>query len=177
MARTEAHTKDMQRPNELMASLTEKTKKHEAKLASWATKLTKCETAKYSEVECRLKFDADCDRLQDQLKTVEEQLESRTRAEAEELAFRQLKKETTNSFCLRVEKCLRGFEEWKIQMLKWMKLDLLERRLMGLKISGTIRHCQLGANGSLEDAVTVASDDFAFEYSSLRAVELFRNLE
>ncbi|OAE24000.1 hypothetical protein AXG93_4541s1020 [Marchantia polymorpha subsp. ruderalis] len=47
-------------------------KKQEAKLTSWATKLTKCETAKSSKVECRVKLDADRDRLRDQLKAVTE---------------------------------------------------------------------------------------------------------
>lgn len=54
--------------------------------------------------------------------------------EAAELAFRQLKE---------IERCLRGFVEWEVQTLKWIKLDSLERRLMGLKTSGTVRHLQL----------------------------------
>lgn len=39
-ARTEDHNKEVQRANELMASLAGQTKKHEVKLASWVTKLT-----------------------------------------------------------------------------------------------------------------------------------------
>ncbi|OAE22745.1 hypothetical protein AXG93_2035s1270 [Marchantia polymorpha subsp. ruderalis] len=128
-------------------------------------------------------------KLRDQLKTVEEQLEtSRTRAKLAELAFRQLKEETTDSLRLRIERCLRGFVELEVQTLKWMKLDSLERRLMGLKTNRTVRHRQLirlvnsfssrleearknleldilvvlrslGEDGSSTDAVTVASDE------------------
>lgn len=64
-ARTKAHNKEMQHANELMASLAEQTKKHEAELASWTKRLTECETAKSSEFECKLKLDADCDWLRD----------------------------------------------------------------------------------------------------------------
>ncbi|OAE24824.1 hypothetical protein AXG93_367s1000 [Marchantia polymorpha subsp. ruderalis] len=65
-----------------------KTKKHKAELASWWKKLTECKTAKSSEIECKLKLDVDCDRLRDQLKTVEKQLEMlRIREEAAKLAF------------------------------------------------------------------------------------------
>ncbi|OAE19485.1 hypothetical protein AXG93_1040s1490 [Marchantia polymorpha subsp. ruderalis] len=52
--RTEAHNKELQLANELMASLAEQMKKHEVELASWATKLM----AKSSEIECRVKLDA-----------------------------------------------------------------------------------------------------------------------
>lgn len=72
-AQTEAQNKEMQRANELMASLAEETKKHEAELASWTTKLTECETARSSGVECRLKLNADWNRLLAQLKMVEDQ--------------------------------------------------------------------------------------------------------
>ncbi|OAE28820.1 hypothetical protein AXG93_2534s1010 [Marchantia polymorpha subsp. ruderalis] len=65
-----------------------KTKKHKAELTSWAKRLTECKTAKSLEVKCRLKLDADCDRLRVQLKTVEQKLEaSRIRAKAAEWAF------------------------------------------------------------------------------------------
>lgn len=46
VAQTEAHTKEMQRANKLMASLAEQTKKHKAELANWAKRLTECETVK-----------------------------------------------------------------------------------------------------------------------------------
>ncbi|OAE26247.1 hypothetical protein AXG93_1007s1030 [Marchantia polymorpha subsp. ruderalis] len=62
---TKAHNEEMQSANELMASLAEETKKHEANLASWAKRLTECETAKSSKVKCRLKLDVNCDQLQD----------------------------------------------------------------------------------------------------------------
>lgn len=101
-------------------------KKHEVEMASWTTKLTECEMAKSSKVECRLKLDADCDRLRDQLKAITEQLEaSWTRVEVAELAFCQLKEETTDCLRMQVEKCLHGFVMWKVQTLKWLKLDSL----------------------------------------------------
>ncbi|OAE22652.1 hypothetical protein AXG93_328s1040 [Marchantia polymorpha subsp. ruderalis] len=170
-AQTEAQNKEMQRANELMASLAEETKKHEAELASWTTKLTECETA---------------------------------RAEAAELTFEQLKEETTDNLRLQVEKFLRGFVMWKVQTLKWMKLDSLERQLMGFKTSGTVgqHHLvrlvnsfsseleearenleildvlhRLGADGISEDVVTVMSNGFASESNSSRPVELSRNSE
>lgn len=55
-ARIESHNKLLQCANELMASLAELTKKHEAKLASWVHILTDCKTAKSLEVECRVKL-------------------------------------------------------------------------------------------------------------------------
>lgn len=75
-ARSEVHNRKLQRANELMASLAEPMKKHKVELADWAKKLTDCELAKFLEVECRVKFQADCDRLQNQLKAVTEMLEA-----------------------------------------------------------------------------------------------------
>lgn len=114
VACTEAHNKELQRVNELMASLAKEMKKHEVELASW-TELIECQTAKSSEIKCRLKLGADCDRLRDQLKAVTKQLETlRTRAEAIELTFCQLKEETIDYLSLR------DFIMWEFQMLKWL---------------------------------------------------------
>lgn len=116
-------------------------RKHKVNLADWMKKLMDCESAKSLEVECRVKFKADCDRMQNQLKSVMEQLKAlRTRAEEAEAAFRQLKEETTNSLRLRVKRCLRSFIIWKVQTLKWLKLDFLEQRLMSMKINMAARH-------------------------------------
>lgn len=200
VACTEAHNKELQRMNELMASLAKEMKKHDVELASW-TELIECETAKSSEIKCRLKLGADCDRLRDQLKAVRKQLETlRIRAEAVELTFCQLKEETIDYLSLR------DFIMWEIQMLKWLKLDSLERRLMVLKTSGTVGHQllarlihsfssgleearenleikilgmlrRLGVYGSSKNAVTVtaALDAIASESSSPRAVEMSRS--
>lgn len=120
----------MRRANELTASLAEQTQKHKAELASWMKRLIECETIKSSQIECRVKFDADCVRLRDQLKTVKEQLAmSRTRAKAAKLTVQLLEEQSTGSLRLRVEKCLCNYVKWKIQTLKWTKLDSLERRL------------------------------------------------
>ncbi|OAE24638.1 hypothetical protein AXG93_4863s1010 [Marchantia polymorpha subsp. ruderalis] len=53
-ARIEAHRRELQGSNELMANLVEQLRKHEVELANWAKKLTECESAKSLEVECRL---------------------------------------------------------------------------------------------------------------------------
>ncbi|OAE29953.1 hypothetical protein AXG93_669s1010 [Marchantia polymorpha subsp. ruderalis] len=125
------------------------------------------------------------------------------KAEAE---FRQLREETTDSLRLRIEKCLRGFVMWEVQTLKWLKLDLLERRLMAMKTNGAAGHKQfvrlvnsfsfdfeesrknleleilsvlrrLGADGSSKDAVTAASDGTAPKSSLPRTVEMSRSSE
>ncbi|OAE30919.1 hypothetical protein AXG93_1640s1020 [Marchantia polymorpha subsp. ruderalis] len=62
-ARTKAHNKELQRANELMASLVERMKKHEVELANWKKRLMDCGTPKSFDVECRLKLDANCNRL------------------------------------------------------------------------------------------------------------------
>lgn len=143
----------------------------------------------------------------EQLKLVVVHLkESRSRAEKAKVAYQQLRDETTDILRLRVEKCLLGFVMWEVQMLKWLKLDSLERQLMSMKVSGSAKHKQLvqlvnffssrleearesleieivsmlrrlEANKSSEDAVTSASDDTAPESSLPRAVELFRSSE
>lgn len=90
---------------------------------------------------------------------------------------------------------MRGFVMWEVQTLKWLKLDLLEQRLMSMKVSGSAGHKQLirivnsfssrleearesveieiasvlrrlGADVSSEDVVTVASDGTAPKSSS-----------
>lgn len=143
-ARIETHNRKLQRANELMASLEEQMRKHKVELADWAKKLTDCKSAKSLKVECIIKFEADCNQLQNQLKAVTEQLEAlRTRMKEAKAAFHQLKKDTTNSLCLRVEKCLRGFVMWEVHMLKWLKLDSLKRRLMSMKTNGAAGHKQL----------------------------------
>lgn len=166
--------------------------------------MTDCKLARSLEVKCRLKLDANCDQLRDQLKVVTQQLEtSWTRAESAKFAFCQMKEETTDNLPLRVEKCLHGFLMWEVQTLKWLKLDSLERQLMSMKINGTGRHRQLirlvnsfssgleearenlqikilgvlrrlGSDGSSEGALIAASDGIAPESSSSRAVEMSR---
>ncbi|OAE27751.1 hypothetical protein AXG93_4476s1020 [Marchantia polymorpha subsp. ruderalis] len=141
------------------------------------------------------------------LKAVTEQLEAlRTRVKEAEAAFCQLKEETTNSLRLRMKKSLCRFVMCKFQTLKWMKLDLLERRLMSMKTNGTSGQKQLvrllnsfsfgleeirenleleilgvlrrlGADESLKHDVITASDDIAPESSSPRVVEMSRSLE
>ncbi|OAE24577.1 hypothetical protein AXG93_2415s1590 [Marchantia polymorpha subsp. ruderalis] len=46
---------EFRRAEELSASLAEGVRKHEEKLANWAKKLADCESARSSEVECKLK--------------------------------------------------------------------------------------------------------------------------
>lgn len=64
MAHTDVYNEELRRANELMTSLAEQMKKHEVKLVDWAKRLTDCKSAKSLEVECRVKLDADCNRLQ-----------------------------------------------------------------------------------------------------------------
>lgn len=140
--RTEAHSRELQRANELTASLTKQLRNHSVKLADWAKKLTDCESAKSLEVECRIRFEADCGRLQERLKLVKLE-ESQARAGKAEAAYRQLREETTDNLHLHVDQCLSGFVMWEIQTLKWLKLDLLERLLMGMKTNTVAGHKQL----------------------------------
>lgn len=100
---TDAHSRELQRANKLTASLAEQFQKHAAEVADWAKILADCESAKSSEVECRVRFEADCGRLHEQLK------ESRAKAEKAEATYQQLRDESTDSLRLRVDKCLRGF--------------------------------------------------------------------
>ncbi|OAE27770.1 hypothetical protein AXG93_1669s1080 [Marchantia polymorpha subsp. ruderalis] len=103
-----------------------------------------CKAARSLEVECKVRFKSDCGQLQEQLKLVAVQLEeSRVRVEKVEQAYQQLQDETTDGLHLRVEKCLRGFVTWKVQTMKWLKLNSLERRLMSMKANGSAGHKQL----------------------------------
>ncbi|OAE27498.1 hypothetical protein AXG93_3006s1000 [Marchantia polymorpha subsp. ruderalis] len=157
VARTDVYNEDLRRANEPMASLAEQMKKHEVELADWAKRLLDCESAKSLEVKCRVKLDVDWDQLQNQLKAITKQLESsRTRAKESQLAFHQLKEETTDNLNLGVEKCLRGFVMWKVQTLKWLKF---------------------GADKSSKNVVNAALDGTAPESSSPRAVEMSRSSE
>ncbi|OAE24750.1 hypothetical protein AXG93_1800s1010 [Marchantia polymorpha subsp. ruderalis] len=71
--RTEAHIRELQCANELMASLAEQLRKHAAELVDWAKILTDVGSARSSKFECRVRFEADCGRLQGRLKLVMEQ--------------------------------------------------------------------------------------------------------
>lgn len=165
-------------------------------MTDWTKKLANCKAARSSEVECKVRFESDCDRLQEQLKLVDVQLEeSQTRVEKAEATYQQLRDETTDGLRLRVEKCLRGFVMWEVQTLKRLKLDLMGRRLMSMKANGSAGHKQLvqsinsfssgleearenvdmeivnvlrrlGADISSEDVVTVASNDTQLKSSS-----------
>ncbi|OAE32748.1 hypothetical protein AXG93_512s1010 [Marchantia polymorpha subsp. ruderalis] len=76
--------------------------------------------------------------LQEQLGKADMRLqESQRRMKKAEEAYRQLRDETTDELKLRLEKCLNGFAMWRLQMVKWLKLDSLERRLMSTKTSGS----------------------------------------
>ncbi|OAE20198.1 hypothetical protein AXG93_3802s1110 [Marchantia polymorpha subsp. ruderalis] len=66
--------------------------------------------------------------------------ESQRRMEKAEEAYRQLRDESTDELKLRLEKCLNGFAMWGLQSMKWLKLDLLERRLMSANTSGFAGH-------------------------------------
>lgn len=69
--------------------------------------------------------------------------ESQRRAEKAKSAHHKLRDETIDELQVRVESCLRGFALWKLQKVKWLKLDSLERRLMSAKTSGSAEHKQL----------------------------------
>lgn len=72
-------------------SLADVLRKHTIELANWAKKLTDCEAARSLEVECKVRFESNCGRLQDQLKLVVVQLEElRARAKKAEAAYQQL---------------------------------------------------------------------------------------
>ncbi|OAE31233.1 hypothetical protein AXG93_1293s1100 [Marchantia polymorpha subsp. ruderalis] len=178
--------------------------KHEGELMDWVKKLANDEAARSLEVECKVKFELECGRLQKKLKLVAVQLEElQGRVKKAEMTHQQLRDKTTDELRLRVEMCLRGFAMWKLQTVKWLKLDLLERRLMSTKASGYAEHKQLvelvnsfssrledareniqieivnvlrmlGADGSSEDAVDATSDGTAPKSSSPWAVEMFR---
>ncbi|OAE18772.1 hypothetical protein AXG93_2396s1230 [Marchantia polymorpha subsp. ruderalis] len=101
---------------ELSASLSAGNQKHEEELADWAKKLVDCESAKSSEVECKLKVESDCRRLREQLGKAEmRSQESQRRMEKAEEAYRQLREESTDELKLRLEKCLNGFAMWGLQ--------------------------------------------------------------
>ncbi|OAE33099.1 hypothetical protein AXG93_1913s2010 [Marchantia polymorpha subsp. ruderalis] len=69
--------------------------------------------------------------------------ESQRRMEKAEEAYRHLQDETTDGLKLRLEKCLNGFAMWGLQMVKWLKLDLLKWRLMSAKTSEFAGHKQI----------------------------------
>lgn len=48
------------------------------------------------------------------------------------------------TLCARVERCLCSYVEWEIQILKWMKLDELERQVKKLEVSGVVGYRKLG---------------------------------
>ncbi|OAE27654.1 hypothetical protein AXG93_3286s1010 [Marchantia polymorpha subsp. ruderalis] len=69
--------------------------------------------------------------------------ELQRRMEKAKEAYHQLRDKTTDGLKLRLEKCLTGFAMWGLQTVKWLKLDLLERRLMSAKTSGSAGHKQI----------------------------------
>ncbi|OAE32386.1 hypothetical protein AXG93_3671s1050 [Marchantia polymorpha subsp. ruderalis] len=127
--------------------------------------------------------------------------EAQRRMEKAEEAYCQLRKQSTDELKLRLEKCLNGFAMWGLQWVKWLKLDLLEQRLMSAKTNGSARHKQiielvntfseglndarqnveveivnmlrlLGVDSSSDDAVTVTSDGTTPKTNSPQAVEI-----
>lgn len=111
---------------------------HDKELANWAKKLADCESAKPSEVECKLKVESDCRRLRKQLgKADMRSQELQRRMEKAEEAYRQLRDESTDELKLRLKKCLNRFAMWGLQTVKWLKLDSLERQVMSAKTSGS----------------------------------------
>lgn len=116
-------------------------------------------------------------------------------------AYRQLREDSTDVLRLRLEKCLNGFAMWGLDSVKWLKLDLLEQRLMSAKSSGSAGHKQivelvnsfskelnetrqnveveivnvlhrLGVESSSDDAVTVTSNGTELEADSPQAVDI-----
>ncbi|OAE34719.1 hypothetical protein AXG93_700s1010 [Marchantia polymorpha subsp. ruderalis] len=121
-----------------------------------------------------------------------------------EEAYRQQQDETTDELKLRLEKCLNGFAMWEMQTVKWLKLDLLKRRLMSAKTSGSVEHKhivelvntfleelnearhnveveivnvlrRLGVNVSSDDTVTATSDGTAPETDSPQTLSIVRS--
>ncbi|OAE21048.1 hypothetical protein AXG93_606s1340 [Marchantia polymorpha subsp. ruderalis] len=83
--------------------------KHEDELKDWAKKLAEYESAKSSEVECRLKVESDCRRLREQLgKSEMRSEESQRRMQKAEDAYRQLREDSTD--VLRLRLCLEKFQ-------------------------------------------------------------------
>ncbi|OAE22124.1 hypothetical protein AXG93_1175s1340 [Marchantia polymorpha subsp. ruderalis] len=79
--------------------------------------------------------------------------------------YRQLRDESTDELKLRLEKCLNGFAMWRLQPVKWLVLDSLERRLMSTKT-------RIGVDVSSHDTVTATSDGTAPETDSLQAIDI-----
>ncbi|OAE32385.1 hypothetical protein AXG93_3671s1040 [Marchantia polymorpha subsp. ruderalis] len=69
--------------------------------------------------------------------------ESQRRMEKAEDAYRQLREDSTDVLRLRLEKCLNRFAMWGLDSVKWLKLNLLERRQMSAKTSGPVGHKQI----------------------------------
>ncbi|OAE34437.1 hypothetical protein AXG93_2886s1000 [Marchantia polymorpha subsp. ruderalis] len=101
---------EFRRAEELSASLAEGIQKHEGELEGWVKKLADCESARSSEVECRLRVESECRRLREQLgKADMRSQKSHWMMEKAEEAYGQLRDETTDELKLRLEKCLNGF--------------------------------------------------------------------
>ncbi|OAE28068.1 hypothetical protein AXG93_3410s1110 [Marchantia polymorpha subsp. ruderalis] len=66
--------------------------------------------------------------------------ELQQRMQKAEETYRQLRDKSTDELKLRLEKCLNGFAMWRLQTVKWLKLDSLKRRLMNAKTSGSAGH-------------------------------------
>lgn len=129
---------------ELTATLAARDQSHVAKLAHWTQKLADCKAVQNSELKRGKELDVNCNRLRSQLLVVEEQLvAARAKLMETELTVQQLKHQTDAVLCAREERCLCGYVEWKIQIMKWMKLDLLNPRLKQLEANGAGRHIEL----------------------------------
>ncbi|OAE31832.1 hypothetical protein AXG93_685s1000 [Marchantia polymorpha subsp. ruderalis] len=89
--------KEFTRAEKLTVSVAEEFRKHKGELTDWAKKLADCESARSSEVECRLKVESEWRRLQEQLgKTAMRSEELQRRMEKAKVAYRQLRDETTD---------------------------------------------------------------------------------
>ncbi|OAE30124.1 hypothetical protein AXG93_1112s1420 [Marchantia polymorpha subsp. ruderalis] len=81
--------KEFKRAEELTTSLAKEFWKHEGELTDWAKNLADCESARSSEVECRLKVELERRRLHDRLGKAAMRLEeSQRRMEQTETAYR-----------------------------------------------------------------------------------------
>ncbi|OAE19272.1 hypothetical protein AXG93_909s1020 [Marchantia polymorpha subsp. ruderalis] len=65
---TDDRDKELHRADELTASLASVLRKQAVKMIEWAKKLADCVAARSLEVKCKIRFESDCDRLQEQLK-------------------------------------------------------------------------------------------------------------
>ncbi|OAE31753.1 hypothetical protein AXG93_4874s1160 [Marchantia polymorpha subsp. ruderalis] len=139
-----AYDAELLRVDELSAISEKKEKEYQTKLAARAKKSAEYKASWISNLELIEKLEAQCSELRMQRSQAEEQLcEVKTRLTEAKGKIRQLFKETRDALTARVERCLRGYVLWLIELHNRLWLREIEPRAAEMIAQSERRHRRL----------------------------------